>query len=80
MAQIRRQTRRDSGVRERAAAYRRRGTGLPVIGVDIAEARHELSQPRPRSAGLIARILKEAGTADGPEDLAAHLRNYLYHS
>ena len=80
MAQIRRHTRSDSTVRERAAAYGRRGAGLPVIGVDIVEARHELSQPRPRSARLIARILKEAGTADGPEDLAAHMRRYLYHS
>ena len=79
MAQIRRQARRDSTVRGRGVAHRRSGIGPSPISVDVVEARHELSQPRRRSARLIARILKEAGTAEGPEDLAAHLRQYLYH-
>jgi hypothetical protein len=80
MTQIRRQARRDSTVRDRGVAYRRRGMVPPEIGVDVVEARHELSQPRRRGARLIACVLKEAGTAEGPEDLAAHLRQYLYHS
>jgi hypothetical protein len=48
-----------------------------TIGVDLFEAKKDLSAPRRRSARLIESVLREAGSADGPPDLSNNLRGYL---
>ncbi|MFQ5667594.1 MAG: hypothetical protein ACE5I7_14375 [Candidatus Binatia bacterium] len=60
----RRKTRRVSG--------RRR-----TIGVDLLDAKKDLSAPKRRSARLIESVLREAGSAEGPPDLSSNLRGYL---
>jgi hypothetical protein len=49
----------------------------PRIGVDLAEAKKNLSAPQRRSVRLIDSILREAGSGDGPADLSSNLRRYL---
>ena len=49
----------------------------PTIGVDVVEAKKELSSPRRRSTRLIQSVLREAGSADGPVDMSTNLRRYL---
>jgi hypothetical protein len=48
-----------------------------TIGVDLLEAKKDLSVPRRRSARLIASVLHEAGSAEGPPDLSSNIRGYL---
>src|SRR5438552_18606435 len=47
------------------------------VGVDLLEAKKDLSSPRPRSARLIESVLREAGSAEGPADLSSNLRGHL---
>jgi hypothetical protein len=56
----------------------RRASGLgSAVGIDLLQAKKDLSALRQRSARLIESVLREAGSAEGPADLSSNLRGYL---
>ena len=59
--------------RQRPLKSRRAGR----MGVDLIDAKKALSKPQHRTARLIESVLREAGSAEGPEDLSSNLRHYL---
>lgn len=62
--------------REQRETPRASGRRLPP-GVDLLQAKKDLSAPKRRSARLIDSVLREAGSAEGPADLSTNLREYL---
>jgi len=62
--------------KERRETPRTSGSRRPP-GVDLVQAKKDLSAPKRRSARLIDSVLRDAGSAEGPADLSSNLRRYL---